>query len=255
MSLSKEIISVIIPNHNYGRWAESALDSVLDNYFDGVSVYFIDDGSSDNSASIVYNFISEKYENVSNNIPGISGRYKDSPMKITLISKNESSGPSIARNIGITHGFNETNYFMFLDCDDIYLPTKIKKSYDIIKKFEPMVGCVYTDYINFSIYNDIETHMNKEPFSKNRLLEECIIPCNCLVPKYVFEKVGLFDEEMRVAEDYDFWIRMSKHFIGYHIAEPLAKIRVGRYNSTHTVPNDVWIKNWNRIREKLANES
>jgi glycosyltransferase involved in cell wall biosynthesis len=254
MSLHKETISVIIPNHNYGRWAETALDSVLDNYFDGVSVYFIDDGSKDNSAQIVYNFISEKYENISNNIPAISGRYKDSQMKINLISKNDASGPSIARNIGIMHAFNNTDYFMFLDCDDIYLKNKIKKSYDVIKKFEPTVGCVYSDYINLHIDDNIEIYMNKEPFSKNRLLEECIIPPHSLVPKYVFEKIGMFDEQMRVAEDYDLWIRMSKYFIGYHIAEPLVKMRVGSYNSSHTVSNEIWIKNWHRIREKLANE-
>lgn len=254
MSMLKETISVFIPNHNYGHWAESALDSVLDNYFDGVSVYFIDDGSTDNSANTVYNLMSERYENISNDIPGISGRYKDSLMKITLISKSESSGPAAARNVGISHAFNKTKYFMFLDCDDIYLPNKISKSYDVIKKFEPTVGCVYSDYINWDINDNTEIYMNKEPFSKNRLLETCTIPSNSLVPKYVFEKIGFFDEKMRVAEDYDFWIRMSKYFIAYHIAEPLTKLRVGNYNSTNTVPYDIWLKNWARIREKFANE-
>ena len=252
--MHEETITVIIPNHNYGKWAEDAIDSVLNNYMEGVSVCFIDDGSTDDSARKVYDLINEKYDNTLNQIPAISGRYKDTPMKISLIAKNEASGPSTARNIGIKHSINNTKYFMFLDCDDIYFNGKIQKSYEIIKKYEPIVGCVYSDYINFHIDDNINIPMHKEPFSKNRLLEECIIPPHSLVPKYVFEKIGLFDEEMRVAEDYDLWLRMSKYFIGYHIAEPLVKMRVGPYNSTNTVPKEIWIKNWHRIQEKLANE-
>lgn len=252
--MHEETITVIIPNHNYGKWAEDAIDSVFANYIENVSVCFIDDGSTDNSAQIVYNLITEKYDNTVNGIPAISGKYKNTPMKINLIAKNEASGPSVARNIGIKHSANNTKYFMFLDCDDIYCNKKIQKSYDVIKKYESIVGCVYSDYINMHIEDNINIFVNKEPFSRTRLLEECIIPPHSLVPKYVFDKIGLFDEEMRVAEDYDLWLRMSKYFIGYHIAEPLVKMRVGSYNSTNTVPKEIWNKNWNRIRKKLLNE-
>ena len=254
MSMYEETITVIIPNHNYGKWAEDAIDSIVNNYMDGLSVCFIDDGSTDDSAQKVYNFITEKYDNTINGIPAIGGKYKNTNLKINLIAKNEASGPSTARNIGIKHSIYNTKYFMFLDCDDVYLDNKIKKSYEVIKNYEPIVGCVYSDYFNLHIDTNTKVLMNKEPFSKNRLLEECIIPPHSLVPKYVFEKIGLFDEEMRVAEDYDLWIRMAKHFIGYHIAEPLVTMRVGTYNSSNTVSKKVWLKNWHRIREKLANE-
>lgn len=254
MPLHEEKLTVIIPNYNYGKWIESAIDSVFDNYIEGISVCFIDDGSKDGSSSILFNLMNNKKELIKNNIPAINGTYKNTNMLINLIAKNESSGPSTARNIGIKYSFEETKYFMFLDSDDFYLKNKISKSLDIIKKYEPYIGCVYTDYINVSVHDDTECYINKEPFSKKRLLEECIIPCNGLVPKYVFEKIGFFDETMRVAEDYDFWIRMSKYFIGYHIAEPLSKIRVGKYNSTHSVSHQVWAKNWIRIREKHEEE-
>ena len=46
------------------------------------------------------------------------------------------------------------------------------------------VGVVYCDYDNFYTENKRVHEQYKEPFCKEKLLNECIIPCHSLVAKY-----------------------------------------------------------------------
>ena len=54
----------------------------------------------------------------------------------------------------------------------------------------------------------------KEPFSRKRLVRECIVHSGSLVSakalEDVLEETGYYDEEMRTCEDYDLWMRISE---------------------------------------------
>jgi glycosyltransferase involved in cell wall biosynthesis len=252
MSLhEKPTITVVIPNYNYGHWIEEAIDSVALDDYPKKKIIVVDDGSTDNSARKVFNLLNNTRQVESNSIIGISGIYKN--IELTLIACNENRGPSAARNIGVKFGFEKTDVFSFLDSDDMHIQGKLKHTSDALLNGWGNIGAVYSDYINFDINTFIKYYQYKEPFCTERILEECIMPSNSLVPKYVFDKIGFFDESMRVAEDWDFWIRVSKFYIGYHVPKFLSLIRTGSYNSTNTVSKEVWISNWQKIREKILN--
>lgn len=252
MSLhEKPTITIVIPNYNYGHWIEEAIDSVALDEYPKKKIIVVDDGSTDGSARKIFHLLKEQKQSDVNGIVGINGLYKN--IELTLIACNEKRGPSAARNIGIKFGINSTDVFSFLDSDDMHIQGKLKYTSEALLKGWGNIGAVYSDYINVDIHTNIQYHQYKEPFCTERILQECIMPSNSLVPKYVFEKIGLFDESMRVAEDWDFWIRMSKFYIGYHIPKFLSLIRTGNYNSTNTVSKDVWISNWQKIREKILN--
>ncbi len=255
MSLhEKPIVSIIIPNYNYGRWIEDAIDSVVNDDYSNKRIVVVDDGSNDGSAKKVYDLLSDPKSCESSGILGIKGKYKNSDIEVILIACNENRGPSAARNVGIKFCWENTDIYSFLDSDDMHINGKLKETLTALINGWGSIGAVYCDYINFDYENNINYQQHKEYFCSERILEECIMPSNSLVPKYVFEKIGLFDETMRVAEDWDMWIKMSKHFIGYHIPKNLSIIRTGKHNSTNNVSNDVWVKNWSRIIEKIKND-
>lgn len=250
----KPLVSIVIPNHNYGKWIEDAIDSVIYDDYSNKRIIVVDDGSTDNSARKVYSLISNPSASQSSEISGISGKYKDTDIEITLVACNECRGPSCARNIGIKFYWENTDVYSFLDSDDMHIKGKLKETLSALISGWGSIGAVYCDYINFDYENNIKFQQHKEAFCSDKILEECIMPSNSLVPKYVFEKIGLFDEQMRVAEDWDLWIRMSKHFIGYHVPKTFAIVRTGNYNSTNTVSSEIWAKNWQRILEKIKND-
>jgi hypothetical protein len=90
-------LSVIIPNFNYGRYVGSAIGSALALDWPDVEVIVVDDGSTDDSRSIINAFASE----------------------ITAIFQ-ENSGPRVACNTGFAASTGDV--VIFLDSDDILRP-------------------------------------------------------------------------------------------------------------------------------------
>lgn len=254
MSINDPAITIIVPNHNHSSWIKDCLDSVSSDPYDNKQIVVIDDGSTDDSIKKIVSFISFKKEFLSNSIPGIQGLYLDTKTKISLISTNKSYGPSAARNTGIKVFYQNTDFFSFIDADDMHIKGKLKKTSEKILNNYGYVGVVYCDYENICVETGRIHEQYKIPFCRKKLLMDCIIPCHSLVAKYAIDQIGLFDEEMRVAEDYDFWIRISKKFVCYHVPEKLAIVRRGNHNSDHIVEKNIWYNNWTRIREKIKNE-
>jgi glycosyltransferase involved in cell wall biosynthesis len=95
MSQLKPMISIVIPCYNQGRFLPEAVDSVTTCNFP-TQVIVVDDGSTDDSASIA-----------------------DSLPSVTLI-RQENRGLAAARNRGLTAALGE--FVIFLDADDRLLP-------------------------------------------------------------------------------------------------------------------------------------
>ena len=107
-------VSVIIPIYNAETTIRKAIDSVLNQSigFDNIELILVDDKSTDGSRQII-----EDYANKYNNI--------------NVICLDENSGlPGKPRNIGIDNSTSE--YIIFLDADDEYLPHALELYYDTI---------------------------------------------------------------------------------------------------------------------------
>ncbi|ODG93169.1 hypothetical protein BED47_16840 [Gottfriedia luciferensis] len=107
---NKAFITVIIPVFNVELYIEECLKSLLDINIDNLHFLVIDDGSTDNSASIVR-------------------KYAELDSRIKIITKsNEGLGPT--RNVGIIESSSE--YIMFLDADDYLKPSEFHKLYNFL---------------------------------------------------------------------------------------------------------------------------
>jgi glycosyltransferase involved in cell wall biosynthesis len=243
-------VTIVIANHNYGRWLEGCITSALHDPYPRKQIMVVDDGSTDESWAVL-----SKIANFSSNAqsPKEGTVYPGSSLGTPIfgLKFQQAGGPSKARNAGIQAMWETTHLYGFLDTDDLYMPGKISKS---VRKFlgDPEhIGAIYTDYDTLDIDTGRKVRVYKEPFDRDKLLQNCIVHSSCIVNKYALNVCGVYDNEMRTCEDYDLWMRISEKFVLLHIPESLMLVRVGSHNSTSTVQQAVWEKNYRRVFEKL----
>ena len=238
-------VGIVIPNHNYGKWVGKAILSAVNEPYKNKKLVVVDDGSTDISWPIICKTL---------NLPDIRSnavlKGDCGGIECYAYRFDTAGGPSRARNKGIKILEEQTDLFFFLDSDDEFLTGKIVKTVNKFEQDRLHTGAIYTDYFIVNEETGYSSVEYKEPFSRQRLVQECIVHSACAINKKVFNKVGLYDEEMRTCEDYDLWMRISERFLITHIPEPLMLVRVGNHNSTATVKSEVWQKNWRRVMEK-----
>jgi hypothetical protein len=175
--------------------------------------------------------------------------------RIVLSQNPNPNGPSGARNRLIKLAWEPSDLFCMLDADDYYLPGKLTKSvYTILEDLES-IGLVYTDATIYHENKNLSIREYREPYSRNRLEQECIVSNTPMISKKALEVAGLYDESMRTAEDWDLWLRITERFVAVHIPEALHVYRVTGSNSSNTVPPEIWNQNWKKIRERINGSS
>ncbi len=182
-------ISVVIPTYNRYEFLKRALASVYVQSLSPSEIIVIDDGSTDETS------------NIKNDFPNIKYFYQ------------KNRGVSSARNSGIKKASYE--WVAFLDSDDEWHHDKLKEQVDFHKN-NPSILMSYTDERWMRDAKEIRV---PKKFKKhggsifNECLSHCIIaPSASIVHKNLFDKIGLFDEELEVCEDYDLWLRIASQY-------------------------------------------
>lgn len=200
-------VSVIIPTYNYGKFLTEALKSALNQTVKPSEIIVVDDGSTDDTETIVRRF----------------GK------QVTYI-KQKNSGVSVARNRGATE--SKGNFLAFLDSDDILDPNLIAKQ---IQRFheDPEIGLVHCGMREFDSETGgtIRLHLEggEEGIADNLLLwEGPVYVHGIMVTREAFDQVGGFDEKFLYAssEDWDFCYRVARRFRVGFVAEPLYNYRI-----------------------------
>lgn len=194
-------VSVIIPMYNSGKLAISAIKSVIEQIGDNFTIeeiLIIDDGSKDGSLFVIEQYIQNH---------GLE--------KIIKVVSKKNGGASSARNLGLKLATGEV--IAFLDSDDIWLKYKLTRQIDILSA-NKNIGLVYGQFINRDLSVDGKQNekfmVSKFPSGmvyKDLLEGNFIGTSSVVVRKELIDRIGSFDESLLLAEDYDFWIRLSKH--------------------------------------------
>ena len=208
-------VSVIIPIYNRADLLPRAMSSVLNQTFQDFELIIVDDGSTDNTKQVVEEF-----------------QKKDK--RIKYIWQENSGGPAKPRNIGIKDSQGE--YIAFLDSDDDWLPEKLEKQLEIFEKNRQtnlgFVGC------NALIVKEDKIQEYKTPKYKNilpKILENDFIwSCSSvIIKKLVLDKVGFFDENLKIGDDWDMWIRIIIYDYSFDfVDEPLFKYYIHSENTS-----------------------
>lgn len=225
-------VTVVIPCHNHADMLLNAVNSVLLQNYRPIKICIVDDGSTDNPKEVITSISSD--------------------VEITFIRNESPTGPSAARNVAIDNMWDQTDLYMMLDADDLYLQGKVKKSVEKFLEFPEHAGIIYTDAIIKNIHTKTNVHEFRTHFDREELEKECIISNTPMVTKSAFEKCGGYDETMRTCEDWDLWLRITENFMAIHIPEALHIYHVTGKNSSDVVSEEVWQENWAKISHRLA---
>ena len=190
--IEKGLVSVVIPCYNTARFIKKTIESVLQQTYPHIEIIIVDDGSDDETPSILKSF---------NNNP-----------KVKTI-RQVNSGAASARNRGISMATGP--FIAFLDSDDLWLPNKLELQISLFQN--PDVHIVYSDRENIDESdNKIScrklTHYRGRKLSGQLLFENFIPMSSAIIRKEVFQKVKSFDITLSRSEDIDFWLKASVYF-------------------------------------------
>lgn len=130
-------ISIIVPLYNKAPYVEKALESILAQSFGDWECIIVDDGSTDNSAQVVREWIGRIEEKETRN--------EKRETRFHVIHQ-ENSGVSAARNRGIAESKGE--YIAFLDADDWWAPTFLEEMMQLAADY-PEAGIYASNYIYY----------------------------------------------------------------------------------------------------------
>ena len=208
-------VSVIIPTYNRGWTLQEAVDSVLGQDYNNFELIVVDDGSTDETASILNLY--------------------DRNLK-TITQKNQ--GVSAARNKGLQYAGGDL--IAFLDSDDLWLPQKLSRQVAFFQQ-NPDAQICQTEEIwvrNGRRVNPKNRHRKPSGDIFNRSLHLCLVsPSAVMLKRSLFDKVGLFDESLPACEDYDLWLRIGCQYPVYLIDTPLIIKRGGHEDQLSRQPS------------------
>jgi glycosyltransferase involved in cell wall biosynthesis len=237
-------VAVIIPCYNHGKYVEECIKSVVEQDYPQKAIFISDEGSTDDSWDNILGLMEDKKTTKDGVVIA--------PVKGTTVvaSKNPNpNGPSGARNRLIKMAWESSDFFSMLDADDYYLPSKITKGVNIMMEQPDVISLVYSDAIIYHENTGISIREYREPYSRYRLEQECIVSNTPLISKTAFAKVGLYNETMRTAEDWHLWLRITADDVAIHIPEALHVYRVTGKNASNTVHKAIWEENWRKIQQ------
>lgn len=190
------MISVIIPLYNKENYIKNTIKKVLAQTFQKFEIIIVNDGSTDNSVSIVKTF-------------------KDN--RIKLIDK-ENGGVSLARNIGVENAKHD--YIAFLDADDEWLPHHLEEIYSLINEYGDVARVFVTNFARK--YDDGRVIPNRHKFELAKgiisnyfkiVLKKGVNHTSAVcMSKEAFIKAGGFDVRISRGEDVDLWFRLARRY-------------------------------------------
>jgi glycosyltransferase involved in cell wall biosynthesis len=175
--------------------------------------------------------------------------------RVRYIQHTENRGPAAARNTGIAN--SNGKYIAYLDDDDIYYPQHLELLVGELIKGKDNV--VFSNSVKgfYAVCGDgtrlVSSIEKTRSFCRNRMWRANFMSVQSIVHSRIcLEKTGLFDESLRLMEDWDLWLRMSCLFHFRHIQQFTSeyRVRLDSSNATNSQTASEWLSARCRIYVK-----
>ena len=230
--MNSPLISIIIPTYNRAHLIGETLDSILAQTYPNWECIVVDDGSTDNTADVMRDYIKQ-----------------DSRFQYHQRPDNRKKGPNSCRNYGfeLSHG----EYINWFDSDDLYFSDAL----------EIYLKC-FNDDIDVVIAKvEMIDSMTKIKIGENRILSSAIIEdyfvglitfyvCGPIWKRsFIKKQTELFDEVIMNLDDWDFNLRMlyqNPRII--YINKPLIKYRIHE----NSLSKEIEKLNFNELKSEFS---
>jgi glycosyltransferase involved in cell wall biosynthesis len=182
-------VAVVIAAYNHARFLADALKSVLGQTAVPAEILVVDDGSTDDTEAVVARFAPQV-------------RYL----------RQANAGARAARNTGLEA--TTAVWIAFLDADDWWAPNALEL---LLAAFDDATGIAAPAYLPVDAegrrIGDIWIKPTPGLFmtTEGLLTREADVP-GCVYRRAVFDRCGRFDPTLRVAGDYEMFLRASTRF-------------------------------------------
>ena len=203
------LITVYITNYNYGNYIEQAIESVLSQKNVNVELFIIDDGSTDDSKTVI-----EKY------------RQTDG---VTIVYQ-QNKGLNITNNIALR--LSNGKYIMRLDADD-YLEEDALHLLSSALESDEQLGLVFPDYyIVDKDGNHLETHQRHDFKKEVNLFDQAAHGACTMIRTSFLKNLGGYNENYKCQDGYELWVKFVSKYKVTNINKPLFSYRQHGSNLT-----------------------
>ena len=220
--------SIIIPLYNKAPYIRKALESVFAQTYTDFEVIVVDDGSTDDSACIVQQFIDERLKVKGEETSGaVTSTYNLSPitykLSVRLITQS-NAGVSAARNSGVAASSGD--YIAFLDADDWWEPTYLEKMAQLIADY-PEAGLYASNYVYYKpgkthVALNIPTEYINYPKAYYESGAMPVWTGAAMISRKVFDEMGGFPLGIKLGEDFLLWAKIALQYPVAFLNEALA---------------------------------
>lgn len=231
ISREADLVSIIMPSYNTAPYIKETIQSVLDQTYTNWELIIVDDCSTDNTEEVL-------------------ATINDS--RIRYFKNEKNSGAALSRNRALREARGQ--WIAFLDSDDLWMPEKLEKQINFMKK---------NGYsFSYTNYEEIDTDGKRtgvkvtgpEKITKTGMFNYCWP--GCLTVMFDATKIGLIQiEDIKKNNDYAMWLKISKKAECYLLDEVLGQYRRGRVGSvsTHSIWTMIgWHYKLYRLSEKMS---
>lgn len=204
-SRARPSISVVMTVHNGEPWTAEAVDSVLGQTFGDFELVVVDDGSTDATPDVLH-------------------RYRDPRLRVVRHSR---AGQTRALNRALR--LSVAPLVARMDADDVALPLRLERQAAFLAA-HPAVGLMATAGHEISPAGTIVRTLT--PPTDDRAIRRALrrhnpfLHTSVMFRRELLDLTGAYDERLRVAQDYDLWLRMSRRTRLAALAEPLVLRRL-----------------------------
>jgi glycosyltransferase involved in cell wall biosynthesis len=197
--------------HNGARYLQQAIDSILAQTFTDFEFIIVDDGSTDETSTIL-------------------DGYSDSRIVRLHNSVNRGLTKSLNRGLKVAKG----QYIARQDADDTSLPPRLARQVEFLD-VHPQIDLVGTAYVR--VYDNGKNQLAKMPLEHREIRDQLFYQhsfCHgsVMVRRIALEAVDGYDESFIVAQDHDLWLRLTEWGTLANLPDPLYYLRISSNSVT-----------------------
>jgi glycosyltransferase involved in cell wall biosynthesis len=207
--MTSATVTVLMPVYNGEIYLREAIESILHQTYTDFEFLIINDGSTDNSESIIK-------------------AYNDSRIRYIKNESNLKLITTLNKGIELAKG----KYIVRMDADDISTPNRIDKQVAFLEKNQEVGLCGSW----FTAFGDVQESLCKYEENHQEILFKMFYQCHfchpsLIIRKKVFEGMKRpFNPHYIHAEDYELYFQLSKKWKFHNLQESLLKYRIHNFN-------------------------
>ena len=194
---NNKLVSIILPVYNGADHISESIESVLKQTYQNWELIIVDDCSTDKTPEIIENFAK-------------------SDSRIYVLHNEQNL--KLPKTLNVGFAVAKGDYFTWTSDDNMYRTNAIEKMVSILEE-NSGIGLVYADYAVINDAGEIISEAKKAKPSEIRFYNT--VGACFMYRRMLASKVGEYDPETFLAEDYDYWIRCYKYSDFLHVSENL----------------------------------